>query len=173
MSYLSIPILAIAAILQASLLPFLTAGAGTPDFVFLLVLAWSINGTLRQNVIWAIVGGLLLDLLSIMPLGTTSLALIVIVALVSGLGERVYRVGPAWLLGLTLAGTLFLQGYKLVIIYIYRTIGFLPSDTGGLPDLLGEINTVVIPTMIYNLIAIGFVYFIIRRLQRRLMSSNP
>jgi rod shape-determining protein MreD len=161
-------ILLVSAILQASLLPFLTSGAGTPNFVFLFVLAWSINADIRQSVTWALIGGIALDLLSALPLGTSALGLLLVVGTVTGLGDRVYRVGVLWLAGLVLAGSLFFEGYRLLAVFIFRAIGTLPQDAGAAIDVVSDFNTVVLPTIVYNFILIWFVYFIVRRIQRRL-----
>ena len=62
-NFLSIPLLGVAAALQASLMPQIRLLGGEPDLVFLLVIAWAINRELEDGVIWAFVGGILLDLL--------------------------------------------------------------------------------------------------------------
>lgn len=165
-NYIGLLILAVSAVLQASLLPFLTYGAGTPNFVFLFVLAWSINADLRQSVTWALMGGIVLDLLSALPLGTSALGLLLLVSTVSGLGERVYRVGVLWLAGLVLAGTLFFEVYRLLAVFAYRAIGILPQDAGAAIDIVSDFTTVVLPTIVYNFILIWFVYFAVRRIQR-------
>lgn len=168
-SYLSVPILAIAAMLQATVLPLLFGGGAIPNVVFVFVLAWSINGSVRQNSVWALTGGILLDLFSILPLGTRSIALLLMVMIVTGLGDRVYRIGILWLVALTTAGTVYFEMYTLVIGDIFRALGVIPSSVGGLQQTwLNDFNTVVIPTMIYNLVLIGLVYLLVRWMQRRI-----
>ncbi|HRF94610.1 MAG TPA: rod shape-determining protein MreD, partial [Aggregatilineales bacterium] len=63
-NFLSFPILIVAAILQATFMPQIRLLGGSPDLVFLVVLAWSINAELDSSVLWAFVGGISLDLLS-------------------------------------------------------------------------------------------------------------
>ena len=97
--YLSILILGMAAALSTSIVPQMIGfgvailGNVTPlldntrgqlNLVMLLVLSWSIRSDLTGGFIWAFVGGILIDLFSIFPLGTTSAALSVIVYMVNG-----------------------------------------------------------------------------------------
>ncbi|MFZ2880164.1 MAG: rod shape-determining protein MreD, partial [Phototrophicaceae bacterium] len=71
--FLAIPILGLAAILQASLVPILDLPGGGPNLTFVIVLAWALNAPVGQAALWALLGGLFADLLSIVPLGTSSL----------------------------------------------------------------------------------------------------
>ena len=87
--YLSIVLLGVAAALSASLLPqvlsvvralagdalpWLQNTRGQLSLVMLLVLCWSLRAPLSEALTWALVGGLALDLLSVLPLGATSAA---------------------------------------------------------------------------------------------------
>ena len=49
-TYWSIPLIALAVVLQATFIPQIRILGGEPDLVFLLVLSWSINGRLEQGV---------------------------------------------------------------------------------------------------------------------------
>ena len=92
--YLSLPILGFAAALSSSILPqiigffiallgdlvpFLENTRGQLSLVMLLVMAWSIRSDLEGSFAWALVGGIAMDLLSIIPVGVSSIALLLIV----------------------------------------------------------------------------------------------
>jgi rod shape-determining protein MreD len=156
-SYISVPILALAAALQATILQLIGLQGGGPNLVLLIVLSWSINSSLRQGVIWAFVGGTMLDLLSALPLGTSSIPLLILVFAVGGLGQQVYNIGILWLGGLTAGGTLLQQLTQMVLMIMlgYHVL------------FVQNITYIVIPTMIYNLILILPVYWFMRRIQRR------
>ncbi len=161
-NYLSIPILALAAVLQATFVPQIRLLGGGPDLVFLIVLAWSINIKLEGGITWAFVGGILQDLFSAAPTGTSAVGLIIIVFVVNQLARQVQQVGLILLFGLTLVGTLFQQ---IVTIILLGLLGFRM-------DLIGDLNDVVFPTMLYNLVLIGPVYWFIRRIQRRFATDS-
>jgi rod shape-determining protein MreD len=156
-SFLSIPILALAAALQASVIPQIQILGGRPDLVFLLVLSWAINSDLDEALGWAFAGGIMQDLLSATPLGTSSLGMVLLVFAISGINRQVYRVGILLLGGVTLGGTLLQQIVLMAVLLLT-----------GHRITLPEIGYVVLPTMVYNLVAMGPIYWLVRRVQRRL-----
>jgi rod shape-determining protein MreD len=168
-----IPLLILAAVLQASVLSLLFPLGGGPDLVLLLVVAWAFNAELRSSVLWAFIGGLLLDLLSAAPLGTSSLGLVIIAVPIAGVGGRVYRLGPLWIFGITLAASLFFEAYRVLIVDLMQLVGVIPSDTGFTPSWTVDFAAVVLPTMLYNLALIWVVYFFARRIQKRVLSPEP
>lgn len=171
--YLSVPILVFATALSASILPQLVGfGVGllgnvTPvlnntrgqfSLVMLLVLAWSIRSDLLSGFIWALVGGILLDLYSAIPIGTSSAALMIIVYAANGAAQQLYRMRIVTLLAMTLFATLFFQVYTYVALLLL----------GLSYDILMVIRLVLIPTIIYNLVGALPTYAIVRLIQRRL-----
>jgi rod shape-determining protein MreD len=154
--YLSIPILALAAALQASILPLISLAGGGPDLVFLLVLSWALDTDVRQGAVWAFVGGLMLDLLSVLPVGTHSIPLLMIVFALSGIGGQIYRLGLLLLVGMAAAGTLFQQ---LTLMTLRLLLGYQVV-------WVQEFTSIVLPTVFYNLVLIVPVYWLVRRVQR-------
>ena len=176
--YLSVPILVFATALSASVLPQLVGfGVGllgnvTPilnntrgqfSLVMLLVLAWSIRSDLVSGFVWALVGGILLDLYSAIPIGTSSAALMIIVYAANGAAQQLYRMRIVTLLAMTLLATLFFQ------VYTYCALLLL----GLSYDILMVIRLVFIPTIIYNLVGALPTYAIVRLIQRRLRFNAP
>lgn len=153
---LSIPILLVAAIFQATFVPQIRLLGGGPDLVFLIVLSWSINTRLEDGLIWAFVGGALVDLLSAAPTGSSLLGLLFVIFLVAGLGQQVYRIGFLLLGGLAIIGTIFTQGSLL----------FAVALAGFRVEWNTAISYIILPTLIYNLILIWPIYWIVRRIQR-------
>lgn len=158
-NFLSLPVLMIAAALQASFVPQIRLLGGGPELVFLLVLAWAINTDLEEGVVWAFVGGILQDLLSAAPTGTSTFSMLLVVFAISGLGQQVYRIGIFLLMGLVLFGTLLQQITTMLILAI-----------NGFPiDWVTNLAFVTAPTIIYNLVFIWPIYWFVRRIQRRLV----
>jgi rod shape-determining protein MreD len=76
-----------AALLQGSVIPFLTIEGARPNMPLLVAASWSLAAGASEAVWWAFLGGLAADLLSGGPLGAFALALLPPVAAI-GLGER-------------------------------------------------------------------------------------
>jgi rod shape-determining protein MreD len=72
--YLSIPIMLVLAVIQATILPKFSILGFVPLLVLLVAVSWGLLHTLEEGVVWAFVGGFFIDLFSIGPLGVTSLA---------------------------------------------------------------------------------------------------
>ncbi|MBL8134206.1 MAG: rod shape-determining protein MreD [Anaerolineae bacterium] len=161
---LSLPIMALAAILQTTLIPLLfRVFNGEPDLVFLIVLAWSIHGRLDQTLVWAFVGGIFADLLSAAPTGATVVGLVLTVFAVAWLRSQVYRIGLISMLGLIVFGTLV---HKTIYVLIL-------SFTGYRMPILGALLNIVLPTVVYNLVLMAPLYWLTRRLQRSSGGDNP
>ena len=156
-SFLSLPILLLAAIAQSTLAPQIQFLGGRPDLVLLLVLAWSVNADMDESVVWAFVGGIAQDLLSAMPTGTSTLGMIPLVFFVNSLNRQLYRIGLVFLVGLVIGGTLLKALVQVAVLLL----------TGHQYDL-AEISYVVLPTILYNLVFIWPLYWFARRVQRRL-----
>lgn len=80
--YLAIPILAILAIIQSTLLPRFPIFGIVPQLWFMVTIAWTLLNGLRQGLIWALIAGIFVDIFSASPLGVTALALMAAVFLV-------------------------------------------------------------------------------------------
>jgi rod shape-determining protein MreD len=162
-SYISIPILALAAIVQATFMPQIRILGGMPDLVFLLVLAWAINGPLESAVAWSFAGGICQDLLSAAPVGTSALGMIFLVFAIHFVRQQVYRITFILIIGLVLVGTFFQQIVVMIILAV----------TGFPPHILDSLGYIVLPTMLYNLVFIWPVYWFIRWLQRQILRERP
>lgn len=171
--YLSIPILGLAAALSASIIPQMIGFAaavlgeivpilentrGQMSLTLLLVMTWSIRASLTDSFVWAFVGGMAIDLLSVLPLGASSFALALIAFAVSAVSHQLYQVRALSILVMTALSTIFLQFFTWQILALL----------GNSYDLPSLIRLVLMPTIVYNLAAVLPVYGFVRWLQRRL-----
>lgn len=171
--YLSILILGLSAALSASIiphaitfmvsllgnvLPLLEQTRGQLNLVMLFVLCWSVRAELIESLIWALVGGLAIDLLSILPIGTTSVIFILFAFLVNSVARQLFRVRVLFLVAVTPLATIVLTLYTLVALAL----------TGLSYDFLDMLRLVLIPTVAYNTLAVVPVYAVVRLIQRRL-----
>ncbi len=171
--FLSIVVLGLAAALSASFMPQFIAFAvallsnfspilngtrGQLSLVMLLVICWSLRSSLAEGFVWALVGGIMLDLLSTLPIGASSAALALIVFVVNSLAQRLLRLRILFLLAVTALATIFMTAYTAAAL-------ILLGNTYDIPSL---IRLMLLPTLLYNLIAILPLYALVRLAQRRL-----
>ncbi len=171
--YLSVVVLGLAAALSASFLPQFIAFAvallsnftsvldqsrGQLSLVMLLVICWSMRSSLADGFIWAVVGGIMLDLQSILPIGTSSAALVLIVFVVNSVAQQLLRLRILILLTITALATLFMSAFTLAALILL----------GNSYDIASLARLMLAPTMIYNLVAVLPLYALARMAQRRL-----
>jgi rod shape-determining protein MreD len=171
-SFISIPILALAVALQASVVPQFSILGGRPDLIFLLTIAWALNSSLEEGVIWAFTGGILKDLLSAVPTGTSVVGMVILVFGVHFVRQQIYRVSFISLVWITLLGSFFQQIVILVIMFL---TGFQPAylSSQGIQPLATDLTYVIFPTMVYNLALMFPVYWFVRRIQKRVQREKP
>lgn len=171
--YLSIPILGLAAALSAGVMPHMIGFAvavlsdltpilehtrGQLNLGLLLVMTWAIRASLTESLIWAFAGGIFMDLLSILPLGTSSFALVLIAFAVSAVSHQLYRVRLISLLLMTILSTIFFQ------FFTYQMLTLL-GHSYHLPSL---VRLVMLPTLVYHLVMVLPVAGLVRLMQSRL-----
>ena len=153
MSYVvGLPLLAFAAVLQATLLPQFRLFGGTIDLVLLLTLNWTLVGESRGGPIWAFMGGLCLDLLSGGPLGANALGLVLVAYLASLSEGRFWSSHVLLPLASVLVGTVV---YHLVYLLTLAATGH--GVSWGL-----SLSQVTLPTVLLNTLVMLPVYHLVR-----------
>lgn len=140
--YIGIPILLLAALLDATVMTQLRLWQGAPDLVFLVVVSWSLLSNPRDALLWAIIGGVLQDLLSLVPLGTSALGLVVVAFAANTLFSQLSRrnlVIPPLVAGV---GTVIYHAAMLGAMWIANL--HVPLGRGLL--------YVTLPTIVYNVL---------------------
>lgn len=87
--YAMVPLLLVAALLQATAANRLVIGSVKPDLVLILLVVGALLYGPRVALVWAFLGGLMLDIFSGGPLGSSSIALMA-ATVVAGLGHRTF-----------------------------------------------------------------------------------
>lgn len=142
--YIGIPLLILAAILDATLMAEMRIGGGAPDLVFLLVVSWALLSTVQEAMLWAVIGGVLKDTLSVAPLGTSALGMVMVAFAADSLFGDVRRNNLVIPPAVAAAGTLV---YHLGILAVLQIAGYGVAIGEGL-------RYVTLPTMIYHVILI-------------------
>jgi rod shape-determining protein MreD len=132
--YLSLPLLTGVALVQTVLLSRVNLWGARPDLMLLLVLIWAVVRGVDEALVWGFIGGLIVDLLSGGPLGTTALALVVVAFLAGqswgqGLGSPVIQLVFLALIGITV--------YHLILLTILAWTGYAVDWVGALLRVAG------------------------------------
>lgn len=132
--------LALVALAQVSLIPALGISPVPPDPMLVIVVAWGVLRGARSAVIWAVIGGLWLDLLSSGPFGGYTLGLLAAAA-IAGFGSgTIYRSHLLLALVLVAPATLAQELIQLLLLWISQ-------QPVSLPDTLARL---VLPEILYN-----------------------
>lgn len=152
--YLSIPILIVVVVLQSTIMPIIRIGGGAPDLVLMIVLSWTMLAGLEEGLVWAMVGGILQDIVTGLPTGSTALALVVTAGLTHFMLGPVHRNNLIFPPVVLAAGTVL---YQLVLVVVLAVLGRL-SVMGQVGDLSYVLTYITLPTLMYNVILILPVY---------------
>jgi rod shape-determining protein MreD len=144
-------------IIQATLMSRIRVLGASPNLLLVSAIAWGLLHTVTDGVIWAFAGGLGLDLITGMPLGTTSLAAMT-ATLLTGLGRnRVFANNLWWPMLVALMAT-----------PVYGWIVLLTEQLLGSPvDWAASTLHVIGPEALLNVAAMALVYPLMRALTSR------
>ena len=155
--WFAIPMLAVLAVLQTSMVPHIVLGAARPELVMTWVVCWAVVRGRGEAMPWAIFGGLLLDLLSQLPPGAHLLALAA-VTYIADLGHKVMQGSTA----LFAAAAVFAASltYGIILVLVLKV-------TGHPIDFVETTIIRLLPGAIYNLAALVPIFAVQRALDRR------
>jgi len=136
------------ALIQTTVLSRIDLLGAHPNLLLLVVLIWAVVRGLDEGLVWAFVGGLILDLLSGGPLAATALALLSAAYLAGqSLGEEVGSVA----LRVTVLAALGALAYHVVLLLILSWTGHAVSWGSslarvGVPSVV--LNAVLAPVVL-------------------------
>jgi rod shape-determining protein MreD len=163
--YFAVPFLTLVALAEATLLPHVRVGGAQPDLTLLMVGAWSLRRGIEEGAMWAFVGGIVLDLLSVGPFSASMLALLAASLVLgidpsTGVGRRQARHLSENPLALIVGVILATLAFHLVLITMLRLAGHPINwlDAGV---------SVIVPRAIFNLILMPLIYRPLGWLDRR------
>ncbi len=108
--------MAAVALVQSSVLFRFSVGSARLPLMLLVVVSWSLLRGAREGIVWGFLGGLSLDFLSGLPLGTCALALTA-TAYLSSLGQlTIYRTSPLFPSGLALGASIVHDCILMVVL---------------------------------------------------------
>jgi rod shape-determining protein MreD len=152
--YLAIPVMLLLAVVQTAVLPQFPILGLVPQISFLVALGWGLLRGMNEGIVWAFIGGLLLDIFSVSPLGVTSLSFMVAILAVIWIENAMPSDRFFIPVIMALAATVI---YLLVYFILLRLLGY-PITLQGAAALL--------PTAILHGLLILPVYWLIYYLDR-------
>ena len=160
--YLSIPILLLAVALQSGLVPQIQVFGGVPDLPFLVVFVWAIQAELDEAILWAFIGGILQDLMSTTPTGTSTLGMVIVIFTMHLVRRQLFEINFILAILFVIFGTILQYTLRLAMAGIQ----------GFQVDVFTHITYVLLPTLVYNLVFVWIVYFFLTRIQRQIQQSR-
>lgn len=130
--------------------------------MLLIVAAWTMLQGFEESIVWAIAGGLWLDLLSAAPFGTMALALSVTAYCLGQIGTGLLRTNPLLPVAAAPVATVL---FNAVVAIVLEGFGWQLNWTRLLPD-------VILPLCLLNTVVMipiyGFLYGIHSRMVREI-----
>jgi rod shape-determining protein MreD len=149
---------AAAALLQSVMGPNLPLLRGRPDFVLVVILAWSMLRGSGEGAFVGFLGGVLLDSVTYTPFGMNS-ALMGLIGYCTGLPQvNVYRGNLPYFLGTAAIATL---AYHTLYFLLLQALGL------GLPPII-ETYATAFPAALLNALLLAPTFVLCRRLLRAL-----
>ncbi len=120
---------AVAALIQSTVLPFAAEGGGGLDLVLVIAVVWTMALGLEGGLVWAFLGGLVIDVLLMRPLGLTAFI-------------DLLAVGAAWVVA-----RLFVRAlYPVIVVTAAVLAGVAAPLTVLLYEALRDVPAGVDPT---------------------------
>lgn len=129
----------VAAIIESTVTPYLRVGDAQPHLVFVLDVVSTVALGLETGLVWAFVGGLALDTVSLRPLGSTAFALLIVVAATHVIALPLQRLRP--IVAVVVAAILSLV-YSMTLVLLFSVL--------RPPTALADPLRVVAPSVPYD-----------------------
>jgi rod shape-determining protein MreD len=122
-----------AALIELTVVPYLRVGDAYPHLVLVLGVIWTVASGLEGGLVWAFVGGLVLDVLAQRPLGSTAFALLVAAGGAAVIARFLSRLRP---LVPILAVALLSLGYSMTLFVLIGALQAPVPDADPVATLL-------------------------------------
>jgi len=150
------PLLALAVILQSSVISQMKLLSGYADLPLILLAAWALQDRVKSAWHWALVACVMIGFVSRMPWPVYVTGYLAVVFFAQILQRRVWQAPLLAVFSVTFAGTLFMHLISFVVLRILGT----PFSIG---DVVGLIT---LPSLLLNMLFAIPVYTIMRDLAR-------
>jgi rod shape-determining protein MreD len=139
---LAFPILAMVVILQTAVVARMQLLSGTADLMLVVLAAWALQEQVETSWHWAVLGGVMVALISGAPIAATILGYLAVVGLARLVLKRVWELPILAMFFVTFIGTLLFQ----IIIFSALLV------SGGSIPYEEAFSLVVLPSVLLNLL---------------------
>ena len=159
---LSIPVLSFIAVLQSAVVSRLPLNRGTADLMLVVLVAITLQKSVKTAWQWSIVGGLLTDFFSGLPFGLFTVSYLITTGIAFLLRERIWRFSFLMQLLVVLSGTLIVHGLSMMVLIIQ----------GSSLQLTTVLQAVTLPSIILNFMLSLPIFIIIQDIIQQLNPSE-
>ena len=131
----------VTALLELTVGPYLRIGTAEPHLVLVLGIVVTVAIGFEAGLVWAFVGGLVLDVIAQRPLGSSSFALLLCVAATAVLASLLVRIRPV----VPIIATLLLSA-------VYSMIHFVALNALVAPIPVSDPISLILPGVVYDTI---------------------
>jgi rod shape-determining protein MreD len=150
------PLLALAVILQSSVVSQVKLISGYADLLLIMIAAWALQERVKSAWHWAVLACAMLGFVSKMPWPILVIGYLAIVLLAQALQRRVWQAPLLAMFSVTFIGTLIMNFLSFAVLRILGT-PFSPADVIGL---------ITLPSLLLNMLFSIPVYTFMRDLAR-------
>jgi rod shape-determining protein MreD len=150
-TFIALPILGILLIFQSAVVSQIPLLHGTADLILLAIIAWTLQKRVTTAWQWSIIGGLLVTIVSALPMGVALIGYPLVATFALILRQRVWQVPILAMFISTFVGTLLMHIITLVALRMVGTT--LP--------LREALNLITLPSVLLNLLLAIPVYALI------------
>ena len=148
--WISIPVLGALVVLQSAVVSRTKLLHGTADIVMVAVIAWALQDRVKSAWYWAVIGGLMVGIVSTLPVVVPVISSLIIVAVAVLLKQRVWQVPILAMFVTTFIGTLLVQTVSIISLTI----------TGTPLRFLEVVSLITLPSLLLNLVIAAPAYFL-------------
>ena len=138
------------AVFQSAVVSRLPLNRGTADLMLVVLVAITLQKSVKSIWLWSIVGGLLTDFFSGLPFGLFTFSYLIATGLAFILRERIWRFSFLMQLLVVFTGTIISHGLAVVVLFL----------SGGILQLNTVLQEVTLPSIILNFMLSLPVYII-------------
>lgn len=154
--------LALATLLQVTLVYRVTLLQGPANLVLLVMFTWSLQDFDFPDWRWGVIAGLMLSLYSALPLWVLLFSYTLAAATAQFLQQRVWQVRLLTLFASVAIGSLLIDGISLVYLWL----------SANPINLLDAFNLVLLPSLVLNMILVFPVFALINEVSKLLIPSE-
>jgi rod shape-determining protein MreD len=138
----AIPLLLLAVIVQSAIVPMFSLLAGYPDILLVMLAAWALQAGVTTAFQWALLGGLMVGLVSHLPWFIYLIGYTGVVLLARLLQRRVWQVPLLAMFTVTFLGTMLI--HLLSFVYL--------QFSGATVTISDAMGLVTLPSLLLNLL---------------------